>query len=181
MALIDALWLVDSTFMLELPYLSKMTSNSGQLRKKSIRLFPNLLETDEKGVCSKRRFVRLGTWNRWQPRSVIAKDLREGRDCIDCSHGRCGSWTALRFFSIGGDSARSSSKNKLCTPRSVVNLFVILFNDSLAIFDNFVVPMRSTETKADPDLSRNTNVRRSFSKVRCDQRQGEERKVERQR
>ena len=111
----------------------------------------------------------------------MAKDLREGRDLIGRCHCRSGDWTMLKALSIGGDSARISSKNGLCTPPSAVNLPTIVLNDSLVNFGGFLFRMRSIETGADPDLSRNINVRRSFSNLRCDQRRGEERKVERQR
>lgn len=112
---------------------------------------------------------------------MIAKDLREGRDRVGGFHSWSGDWTAFRVLSTGGDCARISSKNELSAPHSVVNLSMILFNGSLAIFGGLLFRMRSTESGADPDLSRNTNVRRSFSSVRRDQRRGEERKVERQR
>ena len=112
---------------------------------------------------------------------MIAKDLREGRDRVGESHSWPGDCRAFKGLSIGGDSARTLSKNGLCDPCSAVNLAAIIFNVSLPIFGGFLFPRRSMETGSDPDLSKNTNVRRSFSKIRRDQRRGEKRKVERQR
>lgn len=69
----------------------------------------------------------------------------------------------------------------MCAPRSAVNLLVILLSDSMATPDGTQPSMNSTEIVTDFDLSRNANARRSFPNTRCDQRQGEERKVDRQR
>ena len=132
---------------------------------------------------SNSNLTRFGTWKK--PRLVVNKVLMEGRDCLDCictnvrpthPNGKMFKWRK-----IGRGWTRSSSKLWVYAPRSVANLLAIPLSDSLAIFDGVRPLLNLIESGTDFDLSRNANVRCSLLNTRCDQRQGEERKVDHQR
>ena len=127
--------------------------------------------------------TRFGTWKK--PRLVVNKVLTEGRDRLDCicknvrpthPNGKMFKWCK-----IGRGWTRSSSKLWVYAPCSVANLLAIPLSDSLAIFDGVRPLLNLIESGTDFDLSRNTNACCSLLNMRCDQRQGKERKVDRQR
>jgi hypothetical protein len=110
----------------------------------------------------------------------VAKDLTEGRSGMDCFLGGKADSKTSKDLNIGKGRARSRPKEELYPPRSAVTLLVMPFKDSLAASDSFGSRVRSMDSGADFDRSRNANARRSLSNTRRDHSRGEEMNTERQ-